>query len=74
MLDVLVPVQAALAEGGGIAAVRSAADAGLAATKPMLATKGRASFLGERSIGYLDPGARSCALLVHAVCDVLEEE
>ncbi|MEQ8355806.1 MAG: dihydroxyacetone kinase subunit DhaL [Kiloniellaceae bacterium] len=74
MLDVLVPVQAALAEGGGIAAVRSAADAGLAATKPMLATKGRASFLGERSIGHLDPGARSCALLVHAVCDVLEEE
>ena len=74
MLDVLVPVQAALAEGGGIAAVRAAADGGLAATGPLRATKGRAAFLGERSIGHLDPGARSSALLVHAVCDVLEEE
>jgi len=73
MLDVLVPVQDALAGGGGIAEVRAAADAGLAATKDMQATKGRASFLGERSIGHLDPGARSSALLVHAVCDVLEE-
>jgi len=74
MLDVLAPVQAALAEGGDIAAVRAAADAGLAATKPLRATKGRAAFLGERSVGHLDPGARSSALLVHAVCDVLEEE
>jgi len=74
MLDVLVPVQAALAEGGDIAAVRAAADGGLAATGPLRATKGRAAFLGERSIGHLDPGARSSALLVHAVCDVLEEE
>jgi dihydroxyacetone kinase-like protein len=40
----------------------------------MLATKGRAAFLGERSIGHLDPGARSSALLVHAICDVLEEK
>jgi phosphoenolpyruvate---glycerone phosphotransferase subunit DhaL len=74
MLDVLAPVQAALAEGGDVAAVRAAADAGLAATKAMRATKGRAAFLGERSVGHLDPGARSSALLVHAVCDVLEEK
>jgi dihydroxyacetone kinase-like protein len=74
MLDVLAPVQAALAGGAGIAAVRAAADAGLAATEAMRATKGRAAFLGERSVGHLDPGARSSALLVHAVCDVLEEE
>lgn len=74
MLDVLVPVQEALAAGGGIAEVRAAADRGLAATEAMQATKGRASFLGERSIGHLDPGARSSALLVQAVCDVLEEE
>ena len=39
----------------------------------MKATKGRASFLGDRSIGHLDPGARSSQLLVHAVCDVLAE-
>ena len=74
MLDVLAPVQAALAGGADIAAVRAAADAGLAATEAMRATKGRAAFLGERSVGHLDPGARSSALLVHAVCDVLEEE
>ena len=42
------------------------------ATKPMLATRGRASFLGERSIGHYDPGATSSCLLIHAVCDVLE--
>ena len=38
----------------------------------MLATRGRASFLGERSIGHYDPGATSTCLLIHAVCDVLE--
>jgi dihydroxyacetone kinase-like protein len=69
MLEVLIPVQAALA-AGGVAAARAAADAGLEATRPMRATKGRAAFLGERSVGHLDPGARSAQLLVHAVCDV----
>lgn len=72
MLDVLIPVQQALAAGGGISEVRDAVDAALAATKDMRATKGRAAFLGERSIGHLDPGARSSALLVHAICDLLE--
>lgn len=75
MLDVLVPVLEAIggAEGAeAIAAARAAADAGLAATKDLQATKGRASFLGERSVGHLDPGARSSALLVHCVCDELE--
>ena len=38
----------------------------------MRATKGRAAFLGERSVGHLDPGARSSALILHAICDVLE--
>jgi dihydroxyacetone kinase-like protein len=38
----------------------------------MLATRGRASFLGERSVGHLDPGAVSSCLLIHAVCDVVE--
>ena len=75
MLDVLVPVLAAVQAAGAeelTAAARAAADEGLAATKDMLATKGRASFLGERSVGHLDPGARSSALLVHSVCDVIE--
>jgi dihydroxyacetone kinase-like protein len=62
MLDVLVPVLGALP-----------ASAGVEATKPMLATRGRASFLGERSRGHYDPGASSARLLVHAVCDAIVE-
>lgn len=72
LLDVLIPVQKAVAVDGTCAAARAAADAGLAATRDMRASKGRAAFLGERSVGHLDPGARSAALLVHAVCNVLE--
>jgi phosphoenolpyruvate---glycerone phosphotransferase subunit DhaL len=72
MLDVLIPVHAALAAGATRATIRETADTALAATGDMRATKGRAAFLGERSIGHLDPGARSAALLIHAVCDVLE--
>lgn len=73
MLDVLIPVHDAIVNGGDIIAIRGATDASLAATKDMLATKGRAAFLGERAIGHIDPGARSSALLIHAVCDILEE-
>jgi dihydroxyacetone kinase-like protein len=74
MLDVLVPVKEALkkADGSYISVARTSADEAVAATKDMLATKGRASFLGERSIGHIDPGGRSVALLIHAICDVLE--
>lgn len=74
MLDVLAPVQLVLAEGGSDLAVRLPAVAAAAAdaTIPMLATRGRASFLGERSIGHMDPGARSSALIVASVCRVLE--
>jgi dihydroxyacetone kinase-like protein len=38
----------------------------------MKAIRGRASFLGERSIGHMDPGARSTALMVEAIADVME--
>jgi phosphoenolpyruvate---glycerone phosphotransferase subunit DhaL len=80
MLDVLVPTLHALQEGAAdgatigelTARIRTVARDALAATEPMRATKGRASFLGERSIGHLDPGAKSSALLIEAVCDVLE--
>ena len=41
-------------------------------TVPMLATRGRASFLGERSIGHIDPGARSASLIVAAACRAVE--
>ncbi len=46
-----------------------AAEAGAVATVPMLATKGRASYLGERSIGHRDPGASSSALILRAAAD-----
>ena len=75
MLDVLIPardaMQTAIAQGQPLAAALRAADvaaaAAVQATIPMLATKGRASYLGERSIGHQDPGATSSALLIHAM-------
>jgi len=79
MLDALVPAQeelaAAVQEGIGMpeafARAASAAEAGAEATIPMLATKGRASYLGDRSIGHQDPGATSSALMLRAVADTL---
>ncbi len=73
MLDVLAPVQAELAAGGAALPDRlrrRAFDAAVATT-PMRAVRGRAAFLGERSIGHMDPGARSSCLMVAAVCDVI---
>ncbi len=77
MLDVLVPVARELAEeraGGGEGLARRlkarAADSA-AITVPMKAIRGRASFLGDRSIGHMDPGARSSALIIAAICDTL---
>jgi phosphoenolpyruvate---glycerone phosphotransferase subunit DhaL len=75
MIDALEPAieayKASLAGGGDLsAALRAAADAaeeGMRATIPMLATKGRASYLGERSIGHQDPGATSTALLLRTM-------
>jgi phosphoenolpyruvate---glycerone phosphotransferase subunit DhaL len=74
MLDVLVPVRDELALGsdGLCARVRQRAADAATATIPMRAIKGRASFLGDRSIGHMDPGARSSSLMIAAVCDVME--
>jgi dihydroxyacetone kinase-like protein len=79
MYDALAPAMAAfsssLESGAEVgAAARAAADAAAAgrdATEPMLALKGRASYLGERSVGHLDPGAASSALLLAALADAL---
>jgi dihydroxyacetone kinase-like protein len=70
MLDVLIPIAEALAAGERGAALEARARAAAEATVPMKAIRGRASFLGERSIGHMDPGARSAALMVSAVCGV----
>ena len=82
MLDVLVPVCEALRDGvsqslpvpvllGGLS---DAAGRGLESTRALQARKGRASFLGERSVGHLDPGARSSQLIVDSVCASLRGE
>ena len=61
---------AALASGASeveiLAAAADAAEAGALATEPLVARKGRASYLGERAIGHRDPGAQSSALLLRA--------
>jgi phosphoenolpyruvate---glycerone phosphotransferase subunit DhaL len=79
MFDALSPavdaLEAALADGDplpeALRTASAAADAGRDATTPMLARKGRASYLGERSVGHQDPGATSVALLVAAAAVAL---
>jgi len=79
MIDALEPAvqaySAALAAGqdtkAALAAAADAAEEGMRATIPLLATKGRASYLGERSIGHQDPGATSTALLLATAADAL---
>jgi dihydroxyacetone kinase-like protein len=71
MIDALAPAVDAL--GDSFAAARSAALAGAEATTPLRARKGRASYLGERSVGHQDPGAASAALLVAALAEVAGE-
>ena len=78
MLDVLIPVSTTFTlsalEGKSLAeiclALKLAADTGLESTRDLIATKGRAAGLGERAIGHLDAGAKSCQVMVHAVCDL----
>lgn len=79
MLDVLIPVAVTfkqLAEQGESAkeiasAIKEVASEGLESTRNMLATKGRASGLGERAIGHLDAGAKSCQVMIDTVCDLV---
>jgi dihydroxyacetone kinase-like protein len=78
MVDALAPAVTAAenAAGGGagvaevLAAAANAAAHGAETTIPLVARKGRASYLGERSAGHLDPGARSTALLLRALADL----
>ncbi len=77
MYDALAPaidaLDAALGDRSqlatGLKAARDAAAAGRDATTPMLARKGRASYLGERSVGHQDPGATTVALLLEAATE-----
>ena len=76
LLDVLDPVQKLLASSDPNAAdlkdrVRQCAHDSAAATAAMDAARGRASFLGDRALGHVDPGSRSMALIIGAICDSL---
>jgi len=76
LLDVLDPVQRLLGAGGDgddvAARVRQCALDSAAATASMNASRGRASFLGDRALGHVDPGSRSTALIIAAICDSLQ--
>ena len=79
MIDVLVPASTIFttttSQNKSVAeicrAVMDAADKGLEYTRDLVATKGRAASLGERSIGHLDAGAKSCQIMIHAVCNLI---
>jgi dihydroxyacetone kinase-like protein len=75
MLDALLPAVAALESGGELAdALRHSAEAaaeGMRQTIPLEARKGRASYLGPRSVGHQDPGATSSHLLIESAASAL---
>ena len=81
MLDTLIPAVTsfndAVAAGTDLKSalenMKQAATAGMESTRDMLATKGRASFLGERARGHIDPGARTSQLMICATADVVLE-
>lgn len=82
MMDVLIPVSSRFVELAEDSAAPEAvldalpltAEEGMRATRDMLATKGRASFLGERARGHIDPGARSSQLMISAICARLAQD
>ena len=78
MLDVLIPVSKELQKLKNeknlkkiAEQIKVIAEKGMLSTKDIIATKGRASFLGERSIGHIDPGARSSQLAIEAICNTI---
>jgi dihydroxyacetone kinase-like protein len=75
MLDVLIPVAEQLQKDANkpdlLEQIKLIAIAGVESTRDMLATKGRASFLGERSRGHIDAGAKSSQLIICAIVDAL---
>ena len=78
MLDVLIPVARKFTELADqnaepqaiYTALKVEAEKGMLATKDMVATKGRAAFLGERAKGHIDPGAKSCQVIINTICDL----
>jgi dihydroxyacetone kinase-like protein len=73
MLDTLIPVSEALLNQAAKDEIKAVAITGMESTKDLLATKGRASFLGERARGHIDAGARTSQLMICAIVDFLAE-
>jgi dihydroxyacetone kinase-like protein len=80
MLDVLIPVsnlfselveKSDLPKNEILKQLMAEAERGMLSTKDIAATKGRASYLGERAKGHIDPGAKSCQLIIFTICDYL---
>ena len=80
MLDVLIPVSNLFSElvekrdlpkNEILKQLMAEAERGVLSTKDIAATKGRASYLGERAKGHIDPGAKSCQLIIFTICDYL---
>lgn len=79
MLDVLIPVSHAFTLAATqqqdvrliCATLIHTAEQGMLSTKDLIATKGRAAGLGERAIGHIDPGAKSCQLMIETVCNLV---
>jgi len=79
MLDVLIPASRLLArataEGTPLpelcAQLKAQARRDMLATRDMIATKGRAHFLGERALGHIDPGCKTCEVAIGAICDIV---
>lgn len=79
MVDALAPAVDALRQAGAdddlltaLRAAVAAAQEGMLATIPMQATKGRASYLGDRSVGHQDPGATSAHLMLRVLLEIME--
>jgi dihydroxyacetone kinase-like protein len=79
MLDVLIPVSRLLLKLADedtalatlCAQLKEEAHSNMLATKDMIASKGRAAFLGERALGHIDPGCKTCEVAIAAVCDAV---
>lgn len=82
MLDVLIPVSQSftLMAGKGVernalfSALKTEAEKGMLSTRNLIATKGRAAFLGERAIGHIDPGAKTSQVIIQTVCDLATKQ
>jgi len=82
MLDVLIPVSRLLIRladedtplASLCAQLKDEASRNMLATKDMIASKGRAYFLGERALGHIDPGCKSCEVSIAAVCDTVLQQ